>query len=190
MACRLASWGPISAARSGTAAVDRAIDSPLVVTAVSARLWLRLWATSVTRCAASMEGRAATAGGVRTAHGVPLSVMGSDQRSSVGHSRGGSYERSTRRSWSLRSARLWLRLCATRVALLRERVLSAPELRSGPLTARPVPTNRTGRQLLSSIAVSNAPSIEHAAHRGARPWLTAPGGDECHALARASAECS
>ena len=37
MACRLAPWGPISAARSGTAAVDRAIDSPLVVTAVDPR---------------------------------------------------------------------------------------------------------------------------------------------------------
>ena len=37
MACRPASWGPISAARSGTAAVDRAIDSPLVVTAVDPR---------------------------------------------------------------------------------------------------------------------------------------------------------
>ena len=32
MACRPAPWGPISAARSGTAAVDRAIESPLVVT--------------------------------------------------------------------------------------------------------------------------------------------------------------
>jgi len=93
MACRLAPWGPISAARSGTAAVDRAIDSPLVVTAVSARLWLRLCATSVTRCAASMEGRAAMAGCVRAAHGVPPSAMGSDQRSSVGHSRGGSSDR-------------------------------------------------------------------------------------------------
>ena len=34
-ACRPAAWAPISAARSATAAVDRAIDSPLVVTAVS-----------------------------------------------------------------------------------------------------------------------------------------------------------
>ena len=49
------------------------------------------------------------AGGVRTAHGVPPSAMGSDQRSSVGHSRGLEIERSTRRWWSPRSARLWLR---------------------------------------------------------------------------------
>ena len=46
----------------------------------------------VTRCAASTEGRAAMASGVRTAHGVPPSTMGSDHRSSVGHSRGGSSE--------------------------------------------------------------------------------------------------
>ena len=42
----------------------------------------------VTRFAASTEGRAAMASGVRTAHGVPSSTLGSDQRSSVGHSRG------------------------------------------------------------------------------------------------------
>ena len=43
-------------------------------------------------------------------------------------------------------------------------------------TARPVPTNGTGRQLLSSIAVSNAPSIEHVLLTAVRGhvWLTAP----------------
>ena len=47
-----------------------------------ARLWLRLWATSDTLCREHGEGRAAMAGGVKTAHGVPPSAMGFDQRSS------------------------------------------------------------------------------------------------------------
>ena len=38
--------------------------------------------------------------------------------------------------------------------------------------------------------VSNAPSIEHAAHRGARLRLTAPLGATSATLLRASAECS
>ena len=67
--------------------VDRAIDSPLVVTAVGAAGVGTRW-RRVTRCGASMRGRAAMMGGVRTAHGVLPSSMASDQRSSVGHSRG------------------------------------------------------------------------------------------------------
>ena len=67
--------------------VDRAIDSPLVVTAVGAAVAATLW-RRVTRCGASMQGRAAMMGGVRTVRGVPPSSMASDQRSSVGHSRG------------------------------------------------------------------------------------------------------
>ena len=59
-----------------------------------------------------------------------------------------------------------------RVARSSERVLSAPELEGGHFTARPVPANSTGRQPLSSIVVNNGSSIEHAAHRGARPRLT------------------
>ena len=65
--------------------------------------------------------------------------------------------------------------CASwrRVPRSRERVLSAPELRGGPLTAQPVPANGKGRQLLSSIVVSNAPSIEQGrcAPRGAVTWI-------------------
>ena len=87
MACRPAPWGPTSAARSGTTAVDPAIDSPLVVTVVGAAVAATLW-RRVTRCGASMQGSAAMMGGVRTAHGVPPSSMASDQRSSVWHSRG------------------------------------------------------------------------------------------------------
>ena len=93
MACRPAPSRPISAARSGTAAVDRAsIDSPLVVTAVGVAVDAT-FGRRVTGCAASMEGRAALAGGASTAHGVLPSAMGPEQRSSVGHSRGGSSDR-------------------------------------------------------------------------------------------------
>ena len=42
-------------------------------------------------------------------------------------------------------------------------------LRRGAATAQPVPSDSKGRQLLSFIVVSNAQSIEHATHRGARP---------------------
>eukprot|EP00966_Prymnesium_polylepis_P223015 5158513-Prymnesium_polylepis.1 len=75
-----------------------------------------------------MEARAAMAGGVRTAHGVPPSAMGSDQRSSVGHSRSGSSDR---------LAAVVVTVVGAAVAAPRgqrvprscERVLSAPELR-------------------------------------------------------------
>ena len=46
----------------------------------------------VTRCAESMEGRAALAGDVGTAHGVPPSAAGCKHRSSVVYSRGRSSE--------------------------------------------------------------------------------------------------
>ena len=49
----------------------------------------------VTHCAASTEARAVMAGGVRTARGVLPSATGSNQRSSVGNSRGGSSEPGT-----------------------------------------------------------------------------------------------
>ena len=76
MACCPAPLGPSSAARSATAAVDRAsIDSQLVATAVGAAVAATLL-RRVTGCAALMEGRAALAGGVRTAYGVLLSTMG------------------------------------------------------------------------------------------------------------------
>ena len=55
-----------------------------------------------------------------------------------------------------------------RVPRSSERVLSAPELEGGLVTARPVPTSGTARQPLSSIVVNHASSIEHAAHRGGR----------------------
>ena len=75
MARRPAPLGPISAARSGTAAVDRAsLDSQLVLTAVGAAVAATFW-RRVTGCAARMEGRAALAGGVSTAYGVLLSTM-------------------------------------------------------------------------------------------------------------------
>ena len=54
---------------------------------------------------------------------------------------------------------------ARRVPRFCERVLSGPELEGGTFAARPDPTDGTGRQLLSSIAVSNALSIEHPAPR-------------------------
>ena len=93
MACCPAPLGPSSAARSATAAVDRAsIDSQLVATSVGADVPATVW-RRVRSCAASTEGRAALAGGVRMAHGVLPSAMASDQRSSVGHSRGGSSDR-------------------------------------------------------------------------------------------------
>ena len=71
-----------------------------------------------------------------------------------------------------------------RVPRCSERVLSALELRSGHTTARPVSADAQGRQPLSSIVVSSAPSIEHAVHRGVptQPWLSAPLDDEYHAV--------
>ena len=75
----------------------------------------------VTRCAESMEGRAALAGGVRTADGVPPSAMGREQRSSVGHSRGGSSEhRLAVGVVTAVGAAVWLRLWATSDTLCRE----------------------------------------------------------------------
>ena len=88
MACRPAPWAPISAARSGTAAVWIERSTRRWWSPRSARLWLCNSVRRVTRCGASTEGRAAMASGVRTAHGVPPSTLGSDQRSSVGYSRG------------------------------------------------------------------------------------------------------
>jgi hypothetical protein len=93
MACRPAPWAPISAARSGTAAVWIERSTRRWWSPRSARLWLCDSVRRVTRCGASTEGRAAMASGVRTAYGVPSSTLGSDHRSSVGHSRGGSSDR-------------------------------------------------------------------------------------------------
>ena len=90
--------GPRHAAqRHGVQAAQRAREQPRKVERASTRSWWSpRWALCcdcdssrrVTRCAERMEGRAAVAGGVRTAHGMPPSAMGSKQRSSVGHSRG------------------------------------------------------------------------------------------------------
>ena len=90
--CRPAPWAPIIVALSGTAAVDRASDRLAVGGHRGRRGCGCDSVLRVTRCGASTEGRAGMASGVRTAHGVPPSTLGSDQRSSVGHSRGGSSE--------------------------------------------------------------------------------------------------
>ena len=255
MACCPAPLGPSSAARSVTAAVDRADRAYAVSHEATSPRGEVVLARSASGCTASMEGRAALAGGVRTAHGVLPSAIGSEQRSSVGHSRGGSsehrlaigghrsrrgcgcdclatseklcrehrrsccvgrrcqdgpwraaqrhgvrsaqlgraqprwIERSTRRWWSPWSARLCGCDSRRRAPRSSERVLSAHELRSGPPTAPPVPTDGTGRQPLSFIAVSNA-STEHAAHCGAWLRLTVLLVATSAALLRASSECS
>ena len=80
-----------------------------------------------------------------------------------------------------------LHLLGRRVPHSCARVLSAPELRRGPLTAQPVPTNARGRQLLSSIVINNTLLIEPVTQRGARVAAVADctsWGDECHTLAR------
>ena len=94
--------GPWHAAqRHGVQAAQRAREQPRKVERASTRSWwsprwallrLRLLWRRVTRCSERMEGRAAVACGVRTAHGMPPSAMGSKQRSSLGHSRGRSSE--------------------------------------------------------------------------------------------------
>ena len=96
----LLSWETVAPEPSPSRAVTQVVSrsprsrsstlrrSSMPLTAVRGRGGLCSPWRQVTRCGASMQGRAAMMGGVRTAHGVPPSSMASDQRSSVGHSRG------------------------------------------------------------------------------------------------------
>ena len=88
MACRPAPWAPISAARSGTAAVWIERSTRRWWSPRSARLWLRLCATSDTlwreQERSCCDGKRCEDGSRRAAQ----HLLGSDQRSSVGYSRG------------------------------------------------------------------------------------------------------
>ena len=90
--CRPAPWAPISAARSGTAAVWIERSTRRWWSPRSARLRLRLCATSDTlwreHGRSCCDGKRCEDGSRRAAQ----HLLGSDQRSSVGHSRGGSSE--------------------------------------------------------------------------------------------------